>query len=238
MGGRKCESTIARNFQISINELIAFQINGEAKFTKVFREGINKCFLIPAEFKDDARRKFFKGRFKEFVNDSVNPRIYDGDHINSSLTDRYSNALEKADFAEEHRERREIELEYAKCNGISFVDVEETDVSLEFSTQNHDKLSNDDSHPISDDIDKLEQDGSGINSSAFNRELKKARKHFIDNREVCLLDRKVRDDARELLEKLCADIKEIISGNYAKSESKEEGAQISRKVAEANSAVF
>ena len=215
VGGRQCESSIARDFQISINELIALQINSEAKFTKVFRQGINKCFLMPAEFKDDAMRKFFKVKFQEFVKDSVN-LINDGDHIRNSLTDLNSDASEKAEFAEEHTERRKIELEYAKCNDTSFVDVEEADVSLESSNQNHDKLVNDDSHPISNDFDKVEEDGNGINSSAFNRELKRARKHFIDNREVCLLDWKVRDDARELLEKLCVTIKEIISGNHMK----------------------
>ena len=171
---------------------------------------------MPTEFKDDAMRKFFKAKFEEFVNDSVNPLVNNGDHIRSSFPDCNSEALEKADFAEEHTERRKIELEYAKCNGTSFVDVQEADVSLESYTQNHDKLVSDDSHPVSDDIDKLHEDDSGINSSAFNHELKRAQKHFIDNREVCLLEWKVRDDARELLKKLCADIKEIISGNYVK----------------------
>ena len=54
VGGRHCKSSTARDFKISINELIAFQINSEAKFSKVYREGISKCFLMPAEFKDDA----------------------------------------------------------------------------------------------------------------------------------------------------------------------------------------
>ena len=103
------------------------------------------------------------------------------------MIDNCSNALENADFAAEHTERRKIELEYAKCNGRSFVDVAEADVSLVSDSKNHDKLTNDDSPPIYDDIGKLEEDRKEINSSAFNRKLKRARKH-IDNREVCLLD--------------------------------------------------
>ena len=71
LGGRQCESSIASDFVTSINEVIALQINSEAKFRKVYREGINKCFLMPAEFKDDAMRNFFRRKFEEFVNDSV-----------------------------------------------------------------------------------------------------------------------------------------------------------------------
>ena len=98
MGGRQCESSIAKDFEISINELIALQINSEAKFTKVFRKGINKCFLMPAEFKDDAMRNFFRGKFEEFVNGS------NGDKRKNVLRDHSSSAIEKADFAEEHTE--------------------------------------------------------------------------------------------------------------------------------------
>ena len=67
VGGRQCASSNARNFKISNNELIAFQINSEAKFTKVYRKGISKCFLMPSEFNDDAMRNFFRFKFEEFV---------------------------------------------------------------------------------------------------------------------------------------------------------------------------
>ena len=64
LGGRQYQSSIASDFGTSINEVIALQINSEAKFRKVFREGINKCFLMPAEFKDDAMRNFSEVRLR------------------------------------------------------------------------------------------------------------------------------------------------------------------------------
>ena len=127
VGGKQCESSIARDFQISINELIALQINREAKFTKVFREGINKCFLMPAEFKDDTMRTFFRCKFEEFINDSVNSNIKHGNRIRNFLSTRSSDAFENADFEEEHEERCKIEQEYAKCIGTSFIDAEKVD---------------------------------------------------------------------------------------------------------------
>ena len=150
--------------------MIALQINSEAKFRKVFREGINKCFLMPAEFKDDAMRNFFRRKFEEFVNDSVNPFTKNSDHMSNFLTDCSSNASENADFAKEHTERCKIELEYTQCSDTSFLAVEEADVSMESPSEDHDKLLNDILPPISDNIGTLEEDGSGINYSAFNRE--------------------------------------------------------------------
>ena len=76
------------------------------------------------------------------------------------------------------------------------------------------------------------EDGGEINSSLFKREVKKARKYFIDNRQVCLLHWKVRDRARDLLEKLCLTINEIISGNHVQAENKEAEAQSSRTLLE------
>ena len=232
VGGKQCQYSIARDFQISINELIALEINSEAKFTKVFREGINKCFLMPAEFKDDTMRTFFRCKFEEFINDSVNSHIKHGNRISNFMSTRSSDAFENADFEDEHEERCKIEQEYAKCIGTSFIDAEKADFSMQSSTENHDKLIDDDSPLISGDVGTLKEDGRGINRSLFKREVKRARKHFIDNREVCLLDWKVRDDARELLEKLCLAITEIINGNHDQSPSKEEEAQNSRTLLE------
>ena len=71
-GGKFCEESNAKDFQISVNELIAFQINREAKFTKVFIEGVSRCFLMPAEFRDDTMRNFFRVKFEEFVDSTGN----------------------------------------------------------------------------------------------------------------------------------------------------------------------
>ena len=44
--GGRYESSVAKDYEISSNEFIAFQANSNAKFKKVYREGITKCFLI------------------------------------------------------------------------------------------------------------------------------------------------------------------------------------------------
>ena len=225
LGGRQCESSIAKDFQISINELIALHINSEAKFTKVFREGINKCFLMPAEFKDDAMRNFYRGKFEEFVNGS------NGDHRKNMLNDYSTSAIKKADFAEVHTERRKCELEYVRNVGADFADVE-LEVPIESSTGNHDNLIDDDSNPEIANFYTLQQGSKKFNCSLFKREVERAQKYYIDNREVCLLDWQVRDDARELLEKLCVIIKEIISGNLVEPNCKEADAQRSRTLFE------
>ena len=98
LGGRNYESSISGEFKISINELIAFQINSEAKFTKVYREGVSKCFLMPAEFRDDVMRNFFRVKFEEFADISGNLIMKDKNHTMSFLSSRSSSPSVNADF--------------------------------------------------------------------------------------------------------------------------------------------
>ena len=130
MNGRHYESSAARDFQISINELIAFQINKDAKFTKVYREGVKKCFLMPSEFKDDEMRTFFRAKFQQFVRSSENLIMKDG-HRKNIMNGPSCSTLENADFAEEHLERRKFQLEYARNGGIDLVDLEKANVLIE-----------------------------------------------------------------------------------------------------------
>ena len=221
LSGRNYESSISGEFKISINELIAFQINSEAKFTKVYREGVSKCFLMPAEFRDDAMRNFFRVKFEEFVDTSGNLVMKDKDHRMNFLNSRSSRAPENADFAEEHLERRKIEIEYVKSRSTGFVDLEEAGGSCESSSGTHDKLIDDDSSKVTDEFFTLEKDGRGKYCSLFNREVDKAQKQILDAREVCLTDWEVRDKAQELLEKLCFSMKEIICGKHVGCDCKE-----------------
>ena len=144
MGGRHYESSAAKDYEISINEFIAFQANSDAKFKKVYREGIAKCFLMPAEFKDDEMRNFYRVKFEQFLDNSVNLiNMKDGDHSDSFWSGRNCGSLENADFAEVHQERRKAELEYSRGRHTTTDDLEETDVSTEPSRENHGKLIDD-----------------------------------------------------------------------------------------------
>ena len=99
---------------------MAFLINSEAKFIKVYREGISKCFLMPAEFTDDTIRNFFRIKFEQFVNSSRGVAVEDNNYSGSILSSQMSQVHENADFSKEHSKRREAELEYyrGRCNGV------------------------------------------------------------------------------------------------------------------------
>ena len=88
MGGKLRGESNAREFKTCINEYLAFQINSEAKFTKVYREGGKKCFLMPAEFKDDAMRNFFRVKFEEFCDSSARFMRSGDDHSENLFSSR------------------------------------------------------------------------------------------------------------------------------------------------------
>ena len=64
-------------------------------------------------------------------------------------------------------------------------------------------------------------DERGIHCPSLNREVESAQKQLVDARRVCLTDWEVRDNAQELLEKLCVCMKKIISGKHVGSAGKE-----------------
>ena len=204
LDGRQCEPQLGRDFKISINELIAFLINSEAKFTKVYREGTSKCFLMPAEFSDDIMRNFFRVKFEQFVDSSGSVSMKDDDYRGSFLNNRSTKAPKDADFAEEHLERRKAELEYSKSTSSGVIDQEESDIRIESSSK-YALLQ------TTNAFSTLQKDDKGISSSSFNREVERAQKHAVDPWEVCLKDWEVRDKAQELLEKLLVCIEKIIS---------------------------
>ena len=160
---------------------MAFLINSEAKFTKVYREGISKCFLMPAEFRDETMRNFFRNKFEQFVNSSRGVTVEDSNYSDSNLSVQKSRVHENADFLIEHSKRREAELEYyrGRCNGV--VDDEESDIQMEISSKGE-------LPPATIDLSTKEMDDRGINSPIFNREFERAQKHVVDARQVCLTD--------------------------------------------------
>ena len=223
LGGRQCELSLARDFKISINELLALLINSEAKFTKVYREGMSKCFLMPAEFKDDVMRNFFTVKYEEFINSSGVVIMKDDDYRERLFSGQNSRAQENADFAEEHSERRKAQMEYDRDRCTEVNDQEEADAQIESSSTG-------DLPTVSNDFSTLEKGGRGINSPSFNSEVDRAQKHAVDAREVCLRDWEVRDKVQELLEKLGVCMKKIISGKDVGSATEEKEALTNQNV--------
>ena len=83
----------------------------------------------------------------------------DGDNRRSFLTGRSFSVSESADFAREHLERRQAELEYVKGRSIEVADLEETDVQIESSNKKNVIPINSDSPAVTDDVFTLKEDG-------------------------------------------------------------------------------
>ena len=118
IGGKVCEELNAEDFKICINELIAFQINSGAKFKKVYREGARKCFLMPAEFKDDVIRNFFRVKFEQFVDNARNSITKDDDYDDKLSAGQSCSISENIDVVEEHLEGRKDELQCSIATGF------------------------------------------------------------------------------------------------------------------------
>ena len=52
---------------MTTNEVTAFFINKNAKFSKIFMEGTNYPFLLPHNFKDDAMRNYYMVKYHAFL---------------------------------------------------------------------------------------------------------------------------------------------------------------------------
>ena len=213
MAGRHCESLNPKDFKISFNELIAFQINSEAKFAKVYRKGARKCFLMPADFKDDAMRQFYRHKFEQFeefcdrggevVKDNKQDSFFEVDKLGVS---------KGADFVEEHSMRRRVQLEYARDN--NFVGSEEGEVEHQPKPGSNVLSSNSYSVPMEECAFVVNSLSRRMDSSKFNDEAESARKHYLDARDVCLTAWEVRNDTYLLVEKLCKIIKDIVVGKH------------------------
>ena len=113
-GGKFCAESNSRDFTICMNELVAFYINSEAKFTKVYAEGVNKCFLMPAEFKNEAMRKFFSHKFDQFRESRLKLSKKLGEVNLAGVQTEF--IQQEMDFAEEHLERRSLQQQYLQQN--------------------------------------------------------------------------------------------------------------------------
>ena len=218
MGGQVCEQSNSREFKICMNELVAFHINSEAKFIKVYTEGVSKCFLMPAEFKDEAMRKFFQLKFEQFrtSGSKLSKKV-----ANINLVGVQTEGVsEEADFCKEHLERRKAQEEYLRRHDTDNVHEAEAESGL---ASDEDVRQSDGESLIMTDGDLVDS-GSirGNLSSIFNSEVQRAQKYFIDAREVCLIHWDLRDRTVDLMEVLCTSIKEMVSGNHGACQCRKE----------------
>ena len=208
LNGRCYERSNSRDFKIAINELIAFHINNEAKFRKVYREGSSECFLMPANFKDDAMRTYFRSKFEQFIGGVDRKNDHSCNNILGAITDI---PLEDMDFPHEHSEKRRAELEYVIDRGIlTRDDIEgETDiVSARTDNMSNCKLL------MTDPMSTGTGGGTNVDEFNFDAEVERARKDYLDARNVCITDWELRNRTGELLEKLDVTIKKAVTQNH------------------------
>ena len=210
LGGKFFEQSNSREFKTSMNELIALYINSEAKFRKVYAEGVSKCFLMPAEFKDEAMRNFFRVKFEQFRES--------GSKLGKKVTNlnlggvQEKSIAQEMDFAEEHLERRSVQEQYLEHN--SSVQIQEAEAESGLWSDVDVRQGDGESLLMKDTNLRESRSMRSNNTNIFNSEVRIAQKHFVDAREACLLEWEIRDRIVNDLEFLCTSIKEIVSGNH------------------------
>ena len=210
MGGKVCEQLNSKEFKISMNELFAFYINSDAKFRKVYTEGASKCFLMPAEFKDEAMRKYFRVKFEQF-RESGSALCTKEVEVNFVGVQEESNPQEM-DFAEEHSERRSVQQQYIRDSSSA----KKQEAGAESGQWSDLDVQKGDGESSLMKDENLRESGILMDSSShiFDSEVQRAQKYFVDAREACLLEWELRDRIVSDVEVLCTSIKAIISGNH------------------------
>ena len=114
-------------------------MNSEAKFSKVYCEGVNQCFLRSANFKDDVIRNFYNLKFQEFQKFGDNGDFLRRDHSTSFFHREKPNVLDKLDFAdradfpEEHSEKGDFAEEHLERADFAEEHSERGDFTKEHS---------------------------------------------------------------------------------------------------------
>ena len=76
----------------------------------MYTKDVSKCFLMPAEFKDEAMRKYFIVKFEQFRENGLH---LSRKAVEVNLVDiQTESSPHKMDFAEEHSGRRNLQHEY------------------------------------------------------------------------------------------------------------------------------
>ena len=140
---------------------------------------------MPAEFRNDTIRNFFRIKFEEFIDNVGNFDVTTDDKKESFLCDRRHIIPEDVDFKEYYIEKRKIELEYIRKTDNSC--SEEVDVDVD-SQENKVDIDVDGDSPMVTGYTCVPKKDGKRNCYRFNAEAEKAEKNCLDVREVCLID--------------------------------------------------
>ena len=192
-----------RIFQVTTNEVSALFINKDAKFSKIFRKGTKKAFLLPHNFSDDAMRNYYLVKYHAFL---------DGGRVSDEVEDwdvyffggKAWSKADAPDFKEEHLERKRLEKEYLNCT---------VDISEQFGGDESEEVVDSDSDVESDSSTCFNELFDEDTVTNFLAEVKRCRKSATDSKDACIIEWELRMSTLNPVDQICQYLEHMCNGH-------------------------
>ena len=193
VGGTSYKEFDCRKYRVTNNEVSAFFINKNAKFSKIFRKGTKHPFLLPHNFKDDAIRNYYMVKYHAFLHGRRGSEEVDNweDYFFGGKRWKKAGA---PDFNEEHLRQQRLENQYLSGR-TRVTEVLEGEISEEIVDSGFDVES--DSSTCLNDCFEEEFLGK------FRADIKRGRKSSKDRRDTCIMEWEVRMSTLNLVDQIC-----------------------------------
>ena len=191
VGGASYKEFDCRKFRVTTNEVSAFFINKNAKFSKIFREGTMHPFLLPHNFKDDAMRNYYMVKYHAFLHGGRGSDEVDNWEVYFFGGKGWKKAG-APDFNEEHLRRQRLEKQYL-IDRTSVTEVSEGEISEEIV----------DCDVESDSSTSLNYCFDEESREKFLADIKRGKKSSRDSRDTCIMEWKVRMSTLNLVDQIC-----------------------------------
>ena len=199
VGGLLCMEYNCR-YQVSINEVSALYINKNAKFSKIYRKGCNKPFLLPHNFIDDAMRNYYIVKYHSFLDggrESNKNLIWEGYFFGGKPWKK----MVVGDFKEEHLMQQRLEKKYLSSS---------TNISHDTDGKSSEENVDSEAEVESDSTTYFNSLFSDETIAAFVEEVENSRKRGSHGRDACIREWEVRmitlnivDQISKYLEQMC-----------------------------------
>ena len=193
VGGASYKEFDCRKFRVTTNEVSAFFINKNAKFSKIFREGTKHPFLLPHNFKDDAMRNYYMVKYHAFLHGGRGSDEVDNWEEYFFGGKRWKKAG-APDFNEEHLRQQRLENQYLSGR-TRVTEVLEGEISEEIVDTGCD-VQSDSSTCLNDCFDEE-------SLGKFRADIKRGRKSSKDSRDTCIMEWEVRMSTLNLVDQIC-----------------------------------
>ena len=193
VGGTSYKELDCRKYRVTNNEVSAFFINKNAKFSKIFRKGTKHPFLLPHNFKDDAIRNYYMVKYHAFLHGRRGSEEVDN-WEEYFFGGKPWKKVGAPDFNEEHLTRQRLEKQYLSGR-TSDTEVSEGEISEKIVDSGSD-VESDSSTSLND---CFVEDFLG----RFRSDIKKGKKSSRDSRDTCIMEWEVRMSTLNLVDQIC-----------------------------------